>query len=99
MFCKIDVQIDNGTSPKSHTCKLTSEDKKLFNKPKKNLIQLLDIVGAVKNSLNGKKSSCFSDNEEHEEVNENDQTSALVSGMCICKLYDSFYYYTYKFLV
>ena len=81
--------MDNETSPGSHTSKLMSEDKKLFNKPKKNLIQLIDFVGAVKNILNDKNSSCFSDNEE---VNENDQTSALVSGMCICKLYDSLYY-------
>ena len=88
--------MDNETSPGSHTSKLTSEDKKIFNKPKKNLIQLMDFVGAVKNSLNDKKSSCFSENEENEELNENEQTSALVSGMCICKLYDSFYYYTFK---
>ena len=81
--------MDNENSPGSHTSKLTSEDKKLFNKPKKNLIQLIDFVGAVDNSLNDKNSSCFSDNEE---VNEIDQTSALVSGMCICKLYDSLYY-------
>ena len=73
--------MDNETSPGSHTSKLTSEDKKLFNKPKKNLIQLIDFVGAVDNSLNDKNSSSFSDNEE---VNEIDQTSALVSGMCIC---------------
>ena len=78
LFCKIDVQMDNETSPGSHTSKLTSADKKLFNKPKKNLIQLIDFVGAVDNSLNDKTSSCFSDNEE---VNE----TALVSGMCICK--------------
>ena len=81
--------MNNGTSPRSHTCKLTSADKKLFNKPKKNLIQLIDFVGAVDNSLNDKHSSCFSDNDE---VNEINQTSALVSGMCICKLYDSLYY-------
>ena len=68
--------MDNETSPGSHTSKLTCEDKKLFNKPKKNLIQLIDFVGAVKNSLNDKNSSCFLDNEE---VNEIDQTSA--SGM------------------
>ena len=88
--------MDNETSPRSHTCKLTSEDRKLFNKPKKNLIQLIDFVGAVDNSLNDKNSSCFSDNEE---VNEIDQTSSLVSGMCICKFYDSLYYYTYKVLM
>ena len=81
--------MDNETSPRSQTSKLTSEDKKLFNKPKKNLIQLIDYVGAVDNSLNDKSSSCFSDNEE---VNEIDKTSAVVSGMCICKLYDSLYY-------
>ena len=88
--------MDNETSPGSYTSKFTSADKKLFNKPKKNLIQLIDFVGAVKNSINDKKSSCFSDNQE---LNENDQTSALVSGMCICKLFDRLYYYTYKVLV
>ena len=76
-------------SSTSHTSKLTSADKRLFNKPKKNLIQLIDYVGAVDNCLKDKNSSCSSDNEE---VNEIDQTSALVSGMCICKLYDSLYY-------
>ena len=81
--------MDNGTSHGSHTCKL-------FNKPKKNLIQLIDFVGAVDNSLNDKNYSYSSDNVE---VNEIDQTSALVSGIRMCKLYDSPYYYTYKFSV
>ena len=37
-------------SSTSHTSKLTSADKRLFSKPKKNLIQLLDFVGSVKNN-------------------------------------------------
>ena len=86
--------MDNKSSAGSHTSKLTSADKKLFNKPKKNLIQLMDFVGAVDNSLNDENSSCFSDNEE---VNEIDQTSALVSGMCICKLYNSLCYLSTMF--
>ena len=81
--------MDNETSPRSHTSKLTNADKRLFNKPKKNLIQLIDFVGSVDNSLNDKDASGFSDNEE---VNEIDQTSAVVSGMYICKLFDSLYY-------
>ena len=72
-------------SSTAHTSKLTSADERLFNKPKKNLIQLLDFVGAVKNSLNDTNSSGCSENEG---VNENDQTNAVVAGMCICILSD-----------
>ena len=71
-------------SSTSHTGKLTSADKRLFNKPKKNLIQLLDFVGSVNNSLNDINSSgCL----ENEGVNENDQTNAVVAGMCILSNY------------
>ena len=64
-------------SSTSHTSKLTSADKRLFNKPKKNLVQLIDFVGAVHNSLNDINSSGCS---------ENYQTNAVVAGMCICIL-------------
>ena len=77
-------------SSTAHTSKLTSADKRLFNKPKKNLIQLIDYVGSVDNSLNDTINS--SGSSENAEINEIDQTSAVVSGMCICKLYDSLYY-------
>ena len=72
-------------SSTSHTSKLTSADKRLFNKPKKNVIQLLDFVGSVNNSLNDTNSSGCSENEE---VNETDQTNAVLAGMCICILSD-----------
>ena len=77
-------------SSASYKIKLTRADKMLFNKPKKNLIQLIDYVGSVDNSLNDTMNS--SGSSENAEVNELDQTSAVVSGMCICKLYDSLYY-------
>ena len=67
-------------SESSTSHKLTSADKRLFNKPKKNLIQLIDFVGSVHNSLNDNNSSGCSENEG---VNENDQTNAVLSGMCI----------------
>ena len=79
--------MDNETSHGSHTCKLTTADKKLFNKPKKNLIQLMDFVGAVKYSLNDTMNS--SGSSENAEVHKINQTSAVVSGMCICKLFYS----------
>ena len=65
-------------SSTSRTSKLTSADKRLFNKPQKNLIQLLDFVGSVHNSPNDTNSSDCSENEG---VNENYQTNAVVAGM------------------
>ena len=75
-------------SSASYKIKLTRADKRLFNKPKKNLIQLIDYVGSVDNSLNDTMNSSGSSDKE-EEVNEIDQTSAVVSGICICKLFYS----------
>ena len=79
--------MDNKTSPGFNTSKLTSADKQLFNKPKKNLIKLIDFVGAIKNSLNDTMNS--SSSSENAAVHKMNQTSAVVSGMCICKLFYS----------
>ena len=77
------------TSPRSHISQLTNADKKLFNKPKKNVVQLMDFVGSVNNRFNDTMNSSSS---EKEEVNEIDQPNALASGMCINKLFVSLYY-------
>ena len=82
--------MDIETSPRSHTSKSTNADKRLFNKPKKNVIKLMDFVGSVSNRLNGTmNSSCSSENQK---VNEIDQPNAVISGICINKLFDSLYY-------
>ena len=90
MACNIYLQMDIETSPRSHTSQLTNADKRLFNKPKKNVVQLMGFVGSVNNRLNDTmNSSCSSENEE---VNEIDQPHAVISGMCINKLFVSLYY-------
>ena len=87
LFCQIDVQMDIELSSASYKIKLTHADKRLFNKPKKNLIQLIDYVGSVDNSLNDTMNSIGST--ENAEVHKINQTSAVISGMCICKLFYS----------
>ena len=82
--------MDIETSARSHTSQLTNADKRLFNKSKKNVVQLMDFVRSVNNRLNDTmNSSCSSENEE---VNEIDQPNAAASGMCINKLFVSLYY-------
>ena len=91
MACKVSLQMDIETYPRSHTSQLTNAVKRLFNKPKKNVVQLMDFVGSVNNRLNDTmNSSCSSENEE---VNEIDQPNAVASGMCINKLFVSLRYY------
>ena len=47
----------------------------------------MDFVGAVKNSLNDTMNS--SGSSENAKVHKINQASAVVSGMCICKLFYS----------